>query len=60
MSTEVERARGLERDGIKTGNARWNLSAAALYEEAVRRGKANRRGRATRLPDRPAYRPLAQ
>ena len=39
MSTEVERARGLEREGIKTDNARWNLSAAALYEEAVRRGE---------------------
>ena len=39
MSTEVERGRGLERDGIKTDNARWNLSAAALYEEAVRRGE---------------------
>jgi phosphoenolpyruvate carboxykinase (ATP) len=37
MSTGVERARGLERDGITTDRARWNLSAAALYEEAVRR-----------------------
>jgi phosphoenolpyruvate carboxykinase (ATP) len=36
MSTGVERARGLERDGIATDRARWNLSAAALYEEAVR------------------------
>jgi phosphoenolpyruvate carboxykinase (ATP) len=37
MSTEVERARGLEREGIKTDRVRWNLSTAALYEEAVRR-----------------------
>ncbi len=37
MSTEVERARGLERDGIQTDRVRWNLSTAALYEEAVRR-----------------------
>jgi phosphoenolpyruvate carboxykinase (ATP) len=40
MSTGVERARGLERDGIATERARWNLSPAALYEEAVRRGEA--------------------
>jgi phosphoenolpyruvate carboxykinase (ATP) len=39
MSTEVERARGLEREGIKTERARWNLTAPALYEEAVRRGE---------------------
>jgi phosphoenolpyruvate carboxykinase (ATP) len=39
MSTEVERAGGLERDGIKAAGARWNLFAAALYEEAVRRGE---------------------
>jgi phosphoenolpyruvate carboxykinase (ATP) len=37
MSTEVERARGLDREGIRTDRVRWNLSAAALYEEAVRR-----------------------
>ena len=37
MGTEVERARGLERDGITTDRVRWNLSAAVLYEEAVRR-----------------------
>ena len=37
MSTGVERARGLEREGIETDRARWNLSTAALYEEAVRR-----------------------
>jgi phosphoenolpyruvate carboxykinase (ATP) len=37
MSTEVERARGLDRDGIRTDRVRWNLSTAALYEEAVRR-----------------------
>jgi phosphoenolpyruvate carboxykinase (ATP) len=37
MGTEVERARGLERDGIRTNRVRWNLSTAVLYEEAVRR-----------------------
>src|SRR5436190_23088688 len=36
MSTDVERARGLEREGIRTDRVKWNLSAAALYEEAVR------------------------
>src|SRR5258705_13861818 len=40
MSTGVERARGLERDGITTDRARWNLSTPALYEEAIRRGEA--------------------
>ena len=37
MSTEVDRARGLEREGIQTDRVRWNLSTAALYEEAIRR-----------------------
>ena len=37
MSTEVERGRGLDREGVQTDRVRWNLSAAALYEEAVRR-----------------------
>ena len=37
MSTEVEQGRGLEREGIAAGRVRWNLSTAALYEEAVRR-----------------------
>ncbi len=37
MSTGVDRARGLERDGIETDRVRWNLSPAVLYEEAVRR-----------------------
>jgi phosphoenolpyruvate carboxykinase (ATP) len=37
MSTEVERVRTLESEGIRTGRARWNLSSAALYEAAVRR-----------------------
>jgi len=40
MSTGVERARGLERDGITTDRARWNLSPAALYEESIRRNEA--------------------
>jgi phosphoenolpyruvate carboxykinase (ATP) len=43
MSTEVDRrperaeGRGLEREGIRTDRVRWNLSAAALYEEVIRR-----------------------
>src|SRR5256885_5139066 len=37
MSTGVERPRALERHGIDTNLVRWNLSPAALYEEAVRR-----------------------
>ncbi len=36
MSTEIDRGRGLEREGIRTDRVKWNLSAAALYEEAVR------------------------
>ena len=36
MSTEVERGLGLEREGIETTSVKWNLSAAALYEEALR------------------------
>ena len=37
MSTDIERGRGLDRDGIRTDRVRWNLSTAALYEEAVMR-----------------------
>src|SRR5262245_35826773 len=37
MSTEVERGLDLERDGISSDRARWNLSTAALYEASVRR-----------------------
>ena len=37
MSTEVERGLGLEREGIQTNSVKWNLSPAALYEEALRR-----------------------
>ena len=38
MSTQVERAHGLEALGIvRSGRVHWNLSTAALYEEAVRR-----------------------
>jgi phosphoenolpyruvate carboxykinase (ATP) len=41
MSTQVERAHGLEALGIvRSGRVRWNLSPAALYEESVRRGEA--------------------
>src|SRR5580704_17987641 len=37
MSTQVERSRGLEHEGIQTDRIRWNLTPAALYEEAIRR-----------------------
>jgi phosphoenolpyruvate carboxykinase (ATP) len=37
MRTEIERARTLDREGIRTDRARWNLSVAALYEAAIRR-----------------------
>jgi phosphoenolpyruvate carboxykinase (ATP) len=40
MSTQVERAHGLEALGIvRSGRVHWNLSPAALYEEAIRRGE---------------------
>ena len=37
MSTEVEPGRGLDAFGIGSDRVRWNLNAAALYEEAIRR-----------------------
>ncbi|MGE5244322.1 MAG: phosphoenolpyruvate carboxykinase [Betaproteobacteria bacterium] len=37
MSTEVERGRGLEREGIRSDRIKWNLSTPTLYEEAVQR-----------------------
>jgi phosphoenolpyruvate carboxykinase (ATP) len=38
MSIQVERAHGLEALGIlRSGRVHWNLSPAALYEEALRR-----------------------
>jgi phosphoenolpyruvate carboxykinase (ATP) len=37
MSTEVEPGRGLDAEGIRADRVRWNLPAAALYEEAIRR-----------------------
>src|SRR6478752_2816862 len=37
MSIEVTRGLGLEHDGIETDRVKWNLSSAALYEEAIRR-----------------------
>jgi phosphoenolpyruvate carboxykinase (ATP) len=41
MSVQVERAHGLEALGIvRSGRVHWNLSPAALYEEALRRGEA--------------------
>ncbi len=41
MTRQVERAHGLEALGIvRSGRVHWNLSPAALYEEALRRGEA--------------------
>jgi phosphoenolpyruvate carboxykinase (ATP) len=41
MTIQVERAHGLEALGIvRTGRVHWNLSPAALYEEALQRGEA--------------------
>ena len=37
MSIEVERGRPLELEGVSSGGIKWNLSTAALYEEALRR-----------------------
>src|SRR5258708_37907861 len=36
MSTVERRGRLLDREGIRTDRVKWNLSAAALYEEAIR------------------------
>jgi phosphoenolpyruvate carboxykinase (ATP) len=41
MTTQVERAFGLEALGIvRSGRVYWNLSPAALYEQALARGEA--------------------
>src|SRR5438477_1505936 len=40
MTARVERGRSLEPDGLHGVRVRWNLSPAALYEEAVRRQEA--------------------
>jgi phosphoenolpyruvate carboxykinase (ATP) len=37
MTARVERGRALEQQALQGVRVRWNLSAAALYEEAVRR-----------------------
>src|SRR6476619_2396140 len=37
MAAGVDRLDSLAREGISGARARWNLSDAALYEEAVRR-----------------------
>ena len=52
MSTQVERAHGLEALGIvRSGRVHWNLSPALLYEEALRRERrAARRRRSARSP----------
>jgi hypothetical protein len=34
MTTGVERGPSLDREGIRTDRAKWNLPVAALYEEA--------------------------
>jgi phosphoenolpyruvate carboxykinase (ATP) len=40
MTIQVERAHGLEALGIvRSGPVHWNLSTAALYEQALRRGE---------------------
>jgi phosphoenolpyruvate carboxykinase (ATP) len=36
MTTGVERGPSLDREGIRTDRAKWNLPVAALYEEAVK------------------------
>ena len=62
MTIQVERAHGLEALGIvRSGRVHWNLSPAALYEEALRRrrGAAGRRRPAGR-PHRPAHRTVAE
>src|SRR6186713_754294 len=42
MSIQVERAHGLEALGIlRSGRVHWNLSPAALYEEALRRAEGS-------------------
>ena len=60
MSTGVERARGLERDGIPAASRAWNLSAAALYEEAIRRGEGADRRRRARWSAAPGSTPAAR
>src|SRR3954464_8962384 len=37
MTARVERGRSLEQEGLQGVRVRWNLSPAALYEEAIRR-----------------------
>ncbi len=39
MSSRLERPRSLELEEIPGARAKWNLSPAALYEEAIRRGE---------------------
>jgi len=40
MSTVERRGHLLDREGIRTDRVKWNLPAAALYEEAVRNQEA--------------------
>jgi phosphoenolpyruvate carboxykinase (ATP) len=40
MTIGVERGAHLDREGIRTDRAKWNLSTAALYEEAVKNQEA--------------------
>ena len=61
MTAGAERANRLGLDGIQAARVHWNLSPAALYEEAIRRGEGSGCGRRpARVPDRTAYRPLAE
>ena len=39
MSSGLERTRSLESEEIPGASAKWNLTPAALYEEAIRRGE---------------------
>src|ERR1051325_5024288 len=40
MSTVERRGHLLDKEGIRTDRVKWNLSAAALYEEAIRKQEA--------------------
>ena len=40
MTIGVERGPHLDREGIRTDRAKWNLPMAALYEEAVKKQEA--------------------
>ena len=62
MTIQVERAHGLEALGIvRSGRVHWNLSPAALYEEALRRGEGHLAAEGPLVcTHRPAHRPLTE